>query len=931
MAFEDYVGKKLGNYEIEELVGKGGMAGVFRGYQPSMDRHVAIKIMSQQYSEDEGFVRRFKREAHLIANLEHAHILPVYDFGEEEGVLYIVMRYLPTGDLEERIVPDEGMPLKEAVSLFTQIASALDYAHSRGIIHRDLKPGNVLIDEQGNAFLTDFGIAKEVEGTQSLTGTGGVVGTPTYMSPEQGLGEKIDVRSDVYGLGVMLFEMLTGKQPYMADNPMALMLKHINETPPHPSRVNPNIPMSVSSVILRAMSKDPDSRFSTAGEMAKALQEALATGKMSTIPAAAAADTGGTLPMVSVPGEAATMPAPIPGEPQPATAERGQAAPVAAPVAPPAAVTPPAVPAAPRLGEVTVALNPPSAWLAGREMIGVWLQAVGLSVATFVMLARLVQGGLFEIALLSLVPGILIYGLLGAPTVGALFSMILILVPLVARAPALAIIWLILFVIAGTRLNSREIMLIVVTAVAAGSPLGWLVPLLAPWWLRARRVVLPTALGVAAAMLFAVTLGWPDAGGLLPTPLQNDVRAHVLATPIDTSYLGLFEKGAWGGWEDLDALWKDNVAGTFNALGDFFAITNGLPLLIAAAWAVAATLSVSNRRVQSPYLRPLGLGLGLLVLLAVHLLPGRAGLSRPNVGAIILALFSVGLAFVLSQWPIQADPNRGNQVGTVLRLLRQTLGAFYMALGVAYFSGLLNESSLYWVLWMVGIFGTLTMITNAMIGPPLVFAGLVAAAASAGNPTLTVLTAVMLLVYLFINLFFDRRRPRRWNPLGAGLIVGSPGLAQLGILPLGVLGLGALEAQVPATLLALSGHVLLIATAGSISPLAVIIQLIMTLAGVLVVERAMGVEALHELNHKLLRLILTIGAAVVMAVGYYWLGEVAPGTSVFNAVLLSAVTGAVLVGGMGDRAMYWRRFIEREEEEEEMIEDEEVTGPWERQ
>src|SRR5512143_3651232 len=293
MSSDPYVGKRLGNYDIIRLIGKGGMAGVYEAHQPSMNRNVAIKLMAQSISEDPSFVQRFKNEAQLIARLEHAHILPVYDFGQEGGDLYIVMRYLDAGTLEDRITAG-GMDVKEAVDIFTQLASAMDYAHSKGVIHRDLKPSNVLIDNQGNAFLSDFGIAKSLEGgTQNLTGTGGVVGTPTYMSPEQGLGGDIDGRSDIYALGVILFEMLTGKVPFTGDNPMQVMLKHINDMPPYPSSVKPEIPPAIESVVMRALAKEPENRFPTARAMSKALQDAYEQGKQvqvepfSTIPIAA--------------------------------------------------------------------------------------------------------------------------------------------------------------------------------------------------------------------------------------------------------------------------------------------------------------------------------------------------------------------------------------------------------------------------------------------------------------------------------------------------------------------------------------------------------------------------------------------------------------------------------------------------------------------
>lgn len=933
MAYEDYVGKQLGNYQIVELVGKGGMAGVFRAHQPSMNRDVAVKIMSQALSEDEAFVARFKNEARLIAQLEHPHILPVHDFGEEQGLLYIVMRYLPAGDLEDRI-PSRGMPVRKALPIIRQIASALDYAHSKGVIHRDLKPSNVMIDSQNNAFLTDFGIAKSMEGTQNLTGTGSIVGTPTYMSPEQGLGEEIDSRSDLYSLGVMVYEILIGDPPFIADNPMAVMLKHINDLPSNPSEINPAITPAVSAVILRSLAKERDARYQTAVEMAEAL-EAAASGRLAvpveTQPALSVDNVLQTTPVAPAnAGDASTLAVPVPGAPEAATAEAQAIAPTVEPTvsAPAPEAAAPALPP----GEVEIKLNQVSAWLNAHTAVGVWIQAVGLSLVTFLLLSRLTQGGLLEIALLSLVPGVLLYGLLNAPTLGALTGLALLFVPILLHTPGLAILWLALLIIAGARLNSREIMLVIVTIFAAGTPFGWLVPLLAPWWLRGRRVVLPAAVGVLFATVFAATLGWNNAMGLLPAS-GGEAAAAVFLGDVGFShnFLGLFEPGAWSAWGD-SAMLTQTITGTFDLLGAYFARTHGLPLIIATAWAVAATVTVSNRRVESMALRAGGIGLGLLVLLAAHLLPGRDGIPGPDTLAVVLGVLSAVIAVLLSQWPVQVDPNAGNKRGTVLRMLRQSLGAFYVALGVAFFAALLNESGYYLALWLVGSFGVLTMITNPMIGPPLVFAALVAAYSATDDMTLTIITALLLGAYLVVNLLFDRRRPRRWNPLGAGLILGAPGLAGLGILPLGSLSIGTLEAQVPAAIMAVLGHVLLLAASRPLpSPLAIIIQLIATVAGVLVVDRLMALDYLSGLGHKLRRLIFTVGMALILALSYYTIGQVAPGVNLLQALLASLVTAAALVAALGDRAMYWRRFIEREEEEEEILEDEEVTGPWSRE
>jgi len=270
----DLIGKQVGPYRILEQAGAGGMATVYKAYQPNMDRYIAVKVLPVHLSNDPEFAKRFQREARAIARLEHAHILPVYDYGEYEGITYIAMRYIKAGTLKDRMSAGR-LSLDEINHLIGQIGSALDYAHRMGVIHRDIKPGNVLMDEQGDVYLSDFGLARMMEQSQQLTGSGVGLGTPAYMSPEQGQGNKIDHRTDIYALGIILYEMLTGRVPYEAETPMAVVLKHINGELPLPHTINPNTPEPVERVILKALAKDPADRYQTAGEMVQALNTAV--------------------------------------------------------------------------------------------------------------------------------------------------------------------------------------------------------------------------------------------------------------------------------------------------------------------------------------------------------------------------------------------------------------------------------------------------------------------------------------------------------------------------------------------------------------------------------------------------------------------------------------------------------------------------------
>lgn len=252
------------------------MAAVYRAYQPSVERYVAVKVLPRQFASDPTFVARFRREARVVAQLQHPHILPVFDFGESDGYTYFVMPLVSGGTLADRVV--KGVPAIEQTRIWiAQVARALAYAHQRGIIHRDVKPSNVLLDDSDNCLLSDFGITHIAEASKSLTTTGAVIGTPMYMAPEQGLGQPVDARTDVYALGIVLFQLVTGRVPYDADTPLATMLKHINDPLPSARGLNPACPESLERVILKALAKRREDRFESAGDMARAL-EAIASG-----------------------------------------------------------------------------------------------------------------------------------------------------------------------------------------------------------------------------------------------------------------------------------------------------------------------------------------------------------------------------------------------------------------------------------------------------------------------------------------------------------------------------------------------------------------------------------------------------------------------------------------------------------------------------
>ncbi len=260
----------VGRYRILRELGRGGMGSVYVARDPHLPREVALKLLRPDQSGDANLRSRFQREAQTIAGLEHFAVVPVYDYGEVDGRLYLVMRLMRGGTLKERL---RGGPLPRDLqfSIVERIASALDRAHASSMVHRDLKPANILFDDDGKAYLSDFGIVKLYEGESNLTRTGGILGTPTYMAPEQGLGRPVDHRSDIYSLGVVLYEMVTGRVPFQADTAVATVLKHVNEPLPPPRSIHPGVSDHVERVLLRALAKEPQERFVSAGEMAKTL------------------------------------------------------------------------------------------------------------------------------------------------------------------------------------------------------------------------------------------------------------------------------------------------------------------------------------------------------------------------------------------------------------------------------------------------------------------------------------------------------------------------------------------------------------------------------------------------------------------------------------------------------------------------------------
>lgn len=276
-------GTTVGNYKIQEQLGQGGMATVYKAYHESLDRHVAVKVMHQNFLDDETFVARFQREAQLVAKLTHPHIVPVYDFGEHDQRPYLVMKYIEGETLKQRL-KNGALELDEILHVLTAVGSALTYAHKQDILHRDIKPSNIVIDTANVPYLTDFGLARLASSGESTMSADMLLGTPHYISPEQAKGESnIDGRADIYSLGVVLYELLVGHVPFTADTPYAIIHDHIYRPLPSPSDVNPEIPPAVEVVLYTALEKAASERYVTADEMIQDLRDAIEESRLETL------------------------------------------------------------------------------------------------------------------------------------------------------------------------------------------------------------------------------------------------------------------------------------------------------------------------------------------------------------------------------------------------------------------------------------------------------------------------------------------------------------------------------------------------------------------------------------------------------------------------------------------------------------------------
>ena len=315
-------GTELGSYVIAARIGRGGMASVYQAHHPALDRQVAIKVLWESLADQPGFVERFRREARAASRLRHPNILNVYDFGQANGISYMVTELLPGGTLADRL--GHQLPLLEILRVLRGIGAALDAAHAAGLIHRDVKPSNILFTRDGEPVLADFGIARLVEAEENLTVQGTLIGTPHYMAPEMAAGEPVSPASDLYSLGVVLYEMLAGEPPFPRPTPIAVVRAHIHEPPPPLSGHGSSLSPEIDAVVSRALAKLPSQRFRSGAALAAAFEEAILAGDPPTPRPGAATTWGGQLPADRGPSRQHTADLP-PRQPAPETPAPGYA------------------------------------------------------------------------------------------------------------------------------------------------------------------------------------------------------------------------------------------------------------------------------------------------------------------------------------------------------------------------------------------------------------------------------------------------------------------------------------------------------------------------------------------------------------------------------------------------------------------------------
>ena len=288
-------------YELLGHIARGGMADVFEARDTLLGRRVAVKVLHSQFSSDEAFVKRFRREAQAAANLSHPNIVGIYDWGQEGSTYFIVMELIEGRSLRDVLREDGPLLPRRAIEISAEVAAALSVAHRSGLVHRDIKPGNMLLTADGTVKVTDFGIARAWDDSSELTKTGAVIGTATYFSPEQAQGTPADERSDIYALGVVMYEMLAGRPPFSGESPVAVAYQHVSSLAVQPSLDNPDVPNELDAIVMRALEKDPDARYQTADDLRHALLLFLRGETPATVPAAEAPTrlippTAGTTP-----------------------------------------------------------------------------------------------------------------------------------------------------------------------------------------------------------------------------------------------------------------------------------------------------------------------------------------------------------------------------------------------------------------------------------------------------------------------------------------------------------------------------------------------------------------------------------------------------------------------------------------------------------